>query len=691
VIGAAAIRFALEPLLGTAAPYMIFLLAVLVAAVRLGTGPTVAAIVLGAAAGTFLFVPPRFTFAPLPPDRVPYLLAYFIICVGILLFARAMNTRTANLRAGEERLAAEAREQRLIDAAHDYAIYELDRDGRIVTWNKGAERLKGWKAEEIIGQPYTVLHPPESRARNAANRELKIAEEKGRFEEEAPRMRKDGSVFAAHVSLFPLRDERGEVTGFVKVTRDLSDRSKAGRDILETRRRMEGIVQSAMDAIITIDEEQRIVLFNPAAEKIFGYSADQVLGKPVTMLIPEQFREGHAAHVRRFFESGVVNRPLIGANGIELKALRGSGEEFPIEASISQVTVAGERVGTIILRDITERRTSEEARALLAREVDHRAKNALAVAQALVTLTKADNIQDFADSVRGRIAALGRAHSLLSQSHWRGAPLEQLMRDELSPYAKDGQLVLEGTAINISASAVQSLSLLFHELATNAVKHGALGRESGKVKVAWALGRESLKIQWSESGGPPVEQPRDEGFGSRLLRQVAGRQLNAQIDFRWDPQGLRVEIGLPAELFMAQPSPAQPAYDDAEEGRTPQKPEDHRKILLVEDEELVALELSAELSRLGWAIVGPAGTLAEAQALLSKEVDAAVLDVNLHGRSIFPVAEQLQKLRVPFVFCTGYEIVDPQGRFPDAPVIRKPARPAAVSAALADLLKLRTH
>ena len=687
---AAIIRFALTPLLGSSVPYLFFILAVLVAAVRLGTGPAVCSTIVGAAAATLLFVQPRLGFL-LPPDRAPYLAAYLVISSGVVVFARRLDVRRAQLDMREERVANEAREQRLINAAHDYAIYELDREGKIITWNKGAERMKGWKAEEIIGQPYTVLHPPESRARNAPNRELTIAAETGRFEEEAVRMRKDGSVFAAHVSMFPLRDEHGEVTGFVKLTRDISDRSRAGRAILESRRRMEGIVQSAMDAIITIDESQRVVLFNPAAEKVFGYSADKVLGQPVTILIPERFRPRHDDYVRRFFDSGVLNRPLGRDGEGDLKALRSSGEEFPIEASISQVTVDGERVGTIILRDITERRTSEEARLLLAREVDHRAKNALAVAQALVTLTKADNIHDFAEAVRGRIAALGRAHSLLSQSHWRGAPLEQLIRDEISPYAKEGQLDLQGPAINCSASSVQSLSLLFHELATNAVKHGALGHEDGLVKIAWSLGAESLTVQWTERGGPRVKEPAEEGFGSRLLRQVSGRQLNAQIDFHWDPAGLRVEVKLPAELFMREVASGKNAEADGTLQPEPGNRVSHRKILLVEDEELVALELSAELSRLGWAIVGPAATLAEAQALLSNHFDAAVLDVNLRGHPIYPVAEQLEKLRVPFVFCTGYEMVDPEGRFPNVPVIRKPAHPAAVSAALSDLLKARSH
>ncbi len=683
------LRQALAPLVGSYAIWVTFILAVLASAIRLGTGPAIAATLASAVVGTFAFVPPAYRFGILDAGYLWNAGSFLLICGGILFFSRKLELQRFELDNREKHFASEAREQRLIDAAQDYAIYELDAEGRIVTWPKGAERLKGWKADEIIGKPYSVLHTPESQAKNAPGRELKIAAETGRFEEEAPRMRKDGTIFAAHVSLFPLRDGQGEVTGSVKVTRDISDRSKAGKAILETRRRMEAIIQSAMDAIVTIDEELHIVLFNPAAEKIFGYSASEVLGEPVTMLYPERNRPEQTHFLQDFFASKVLNERIEGDD--LLVAMRRSGEEFPIEASISQVTVGGECVGTIILRDITERKMNEEARALLAREVDHRAKNALAVAQAVVALTKADTIEEFAEAIRGRIAALGRAHSLLSQSQWRGAPLDRLIRDELQPYAKEGQLVLEGEQVTCAASAVQSLSLLVHELATNAVKHGALGHDKGTVTVAWTLGPDALTLRWTERGGPRVSAPKGEGFGSRLLREVSGRQLDAEMDFDWNTKGLGVEIRLPAEMFVRGGSGYSREKVDATKDSGGSIDQERRRILVVEDEELVALELTVELSRRGWAIVGPAATLAEVQQLLSSDVDAAVLDVNLRGRPVYPVAEALRKQHIPFLFCTGYETVDPEGRFPDAPVIRKPAHPTAISEALTEMLKAKAH
>ena len=197
------------------------------------------------------------------------------------------------------------------------------------------------------------------------------------------------------------------------------------REILETKRRLEGIVDSAMDAIITIDERQKIILFNPAAERMFSVSQNEALGQPISRFIPHRFRAGHDEHIHRFRQTGVTGRRM-GALGA-ISGLRADGEEFPMEASISQVDVDGERLATVILRDITERIANEEARLLLAREVDHRAKNALAVVQALVSQTTAPTTEGFISAVRGRIGALGRAHSLLAQNRWQGGDMRKII------------------------------------------------------------------------------------------------------------------------------------------------------------------------------------------------------------------------------------------------------------------------
>lgn len=255
------------------------------------------------------------------------------------------------------------------------------------------------------------------------------------------------------------------------------------REVIETKRRLEGIVASAMDAIITIDERQCIVLFNPAAEQMFGVSRDDAMGQQISQFIPGRFRTGHDDHIRRFRNTGVTGRRM-GALGA-ISGLRADGQEFPVEASISQVEVEGERLSTVILRDITERLANEEARLLLTREVDHRAKNALAVVQALVSMTTAPTQEEFIEAVRGRVGALGRAHSLLAQNRWQGGDLGKIVADETAAYHKPGQLRCKGPKVVLTPNAVQPVSLLIHELATNAVKHGAFSSPAGKVDVQW--------------------------------------------------------------------------------------------------------------------------------------------------------------------------------------------------------------
>lgn len=566
------------------------------------------------------------------------------------------------------------------------AIFLTDEQQHCAFMNQAAEDLTGYAFHEIaaLDRPlHDIIHHIHPDGRRFPIEDCPINRafpDHNRMQGETTFVHKDGSFRQVAFTASPVRDEKSQVVGTIIEARSIEEEKAAGKALEESRRRLDAVVQSAMDAIITVDEAQRIVLFNPAAERMFGCSATDAIGRSLSIFIPERFRAKHDEHIRRFNEAGVTDRRM-GALGA-ISGLRANGEEFPIEASISQVTVGGERLSTVILRDITERKTSEEARSLLAREVDHRAKNALAVAQALISLTSAGTVETFASVIQGRIAALARAHSLLSQSQWRGAPLDQVIRDEVSIYCKDGQLDMGGPAITCSADAVQSLSLLFHELAANAVKYGALSCDSGRVRIAWKVSGEWLEIEWAENGGPPVKVPSVTGFGTRLLNQVAARQLDAKIEFDWKREGLGVSVLLPEEAFL----PRLNARARTAEAEEPPKAPGRRRVLLVEDEELIALQLSAELTHLGWQVVGPAASVAEAQTFLARDFDVAILDVNLRGRPVYPLAEELKRLRVPFVFCTGYEIADPDHRFPGTPVIRKPATATEVATAVTDAM-----
>jgi len=195
--------------------------------------------------------------------------------------------------------------------------------------------------------------------------------------------------------------------------------------------------------------------------------------------------------------------------------------------------------------DITDRREAEERQALLMREVDHRAKNALAVALSIVQLAPRDVPPDaFAAGITGRIAAMARTHSLLAAGGWQGAELRALVDAELAAYA--GHVAMEGPAVRLTAAAAQPVAMLLHELATNAAKHGALSTPEGRVELGWAPGPDGLRLTWQERGGPPLAGPPARGgFGSRLLNSLAKRQLGGAVELDWsDPAGLGVTITL---------------------------------------------------------------------------------------------------------------------------------------------------
>lgn len=200
--------------------------------------------------------------------------------------------------------------------------------------------------------------------------------------------------------------------------------------------------------------------------------------------------------------------------------------------------------------DITERKEAEERQNLLAREVDHRAKNTLAVVQSILRLSRAENVADYMSSVEGRVHALSRAHNLLSQSRWLGVSLNGLLEEELEPYRASGKTVLSGPDVALRSAAAQSLALAIHELSTNAAKYGALSSLDGRLSVQWAVNKGNLTIEWQEMDGPAVTPPNKRGFGTNILLGSVEKQLNGKVQLEWHPSGLACQIVIPANTSV---------------------------------------------------------------------------------------------------------------------------------------------
>src|SRR6266403_2009514 len=195
--------------------------------------------------------------------------------------------------------------------------------------------------------------------------------------------------------------------------------------------------------------------------------------------------------------------------------------------------------------DITERKQAEERQNLLAREVDHRAKNALALAQSIVRLTRGDDVKAYVQAVEGRISALARVHTILSLSSWQGAEIGKLVDEELAPYATGDQIEFRGSEIQLQPATAQTLALALHELVTNSAKYGALSTLSGRLIIGWEIHADVLQMVWEERNGPVVEKPASRGFGTRSVIASIESQLGGQAEFDWRSEGLICRLSVP--------------------------------------------------------------------------------------------------------------------------------------------------
>jgi PAS domain S-box-containing protein len=309
------------------------------------------------------------------------------------------------------------------------------------------------------------------------------------------------------------------------------------------------VVESSDDAIVTKDLNGIITSWNRGAEQIFGYKAEEVIGKPVTILIPADHPNEEPEILERIRRGERINH-------YETIRVRKDGTPLNISLTVSPVRdSSGKIVGASkIARDITERNRNETERrrveaqnSILAREAEHRTKNILTTVQATVRLTQAENVADFKSALDGRIQALANVNALFVESRWSGAELHDLVTQELTPYRRgDGTRVgIEGAAVLLEPNAAQAIAVILHELATNAAKYGALSVKDGRIVIAWSrLENGSLVLSWTETGGPTVTAPAHEGFGTRAMRAMT-RQASGEMRLDWRPAGIVCEIVLP--------------------------------------------------------------------------------------------------------------------------------------------------
>jgi len=307
------------------------------------------------------------------------------------------------------------------------------------------------------------------------------------------------------------------------------------------------IVESSDDAIIGKDLSGIITSWNSGAERIFGYGAEEIIGKPVTILMPPD---------RVNEEPDILARIRAGEriDHYETVRRRKDGTLVDISLTVSPVRNAQRMIvgASKIARDVTERKKMEKQRALLMAELSHRVKNTLAVVLSIERLSFAEQHDTNASrAFRARIQALAHAHGRLAESNGLSVSLRHLIEDELAPYrnSETSNAILSGPTVNLSARCALSLGLGIHELATNAAKHGALSSPKGLVQVTWQMKDDVLELEWRELGGPSVSPPSRTGFGRMLLEQGLNQEIACGVTMDFRPEGLRCTILIPRQEY----------------------------------------------------------------------------------------------------------------------------------------------
>jgi PAS domain S-box-containing protein len=559
------------------------------------------------------------------------------------------------------------------------AIYTTDAQGRITFYNRSAAELWGHHPELGSSQWCGSWHLywPDGRPLPHGECPMAIALKEGREVRgvEAIAERPDGTRVRFLPYPTPLRDASGRLVGAINLLMDITERHHAELESAQ----LAAIVVSSDDAIVSKTIEGRITSWNAGAARIFGYDASEMIGQPILRIIPPELHGEEKEILARLQRGERIEH-------YETVRVAKDGRRVDISLTVSPLrdrsgkVVGASKVG----RDITDRKRAEKLQRVLNDELAHRVKNTLAMVQAMASqsLVRAKSPADFVSSFTGRIQALAKAHTLLTKTSMQGADVMELVREQVLIGApNDSRISCSGPLLTLDAQAAVHLALLLHELATNARKHGALSVPTGRLAVTWQVrtnGGCSLLLSWKESNGPKVSAPSAHGFGRTLIEQtVRAHGGEASVDYRTD--GLTCEIKLPL------PETARPGIGiDAAPLKTSGGPsllaalDDRRtlqgkRILVIEDEPLVAMDMESTLTAAGCEVVGPAATLERAKLLIEESnCDAALLDVNLAGQPVDQLATLLTRNNLPFAFVTGYGREALPSGFRGAVVLGKP-------------------
>jgi PAS domain S-box-containing protein len=421
----------------------------------------------------------------------------------------------------------------------------MDRQGYLREVNNLAVDRWGYTREQVLNRPFWKA--PWWRGSEEVKARIRLATDQAAsglpFRDELRYWLADGSERIVDFAMYPIRDQSGAVMFVHPTGIDITERRQFEAALRESEQWLASIVESSDDAIVSKNLDGIITSWNRGAERIFGYTAEEAIGQPITIVIPQDRQNEERTILTRIRRGERIDH-------FETVRQRKRGSLIVISLTVSPVRNAeGKIVGASkIARDITEQKRNQEQIATLAREAEHRSKNLLANVQAAVMLSHSDTSEGLKQAIEGRIRALANVHSLFVESRWIGAELTSIATQELAPYFEtdETRVRIDGPQVLLEPNTAQATAVTLHELATNAAKYGALSAAKGKIDLTWLHEADGgLTIRWTEMGGPAVQTPTRQGFGGRIIEKMID-QLKGKARFDWRPEGLVCEINLRA-------------------------------------------------------------------------------------------------------------------------------------------------
>jgi PAS domain S-box-containing protein len=420
----------------------------------------------------------------------------------------------------------------------------MDLRGHLLEANDLSLQGCGYTREQVLDRPF--WDTPWWRGSEEIKEKIRFATQQAAsghvFCEELRYWVADGSEHIVDFAMHPIRDRSGTVMFLHPTGIDITGRKQTEAELSEREQRLRylaSIVESSDDAIVSKNLDGIITSWNKGAERVFGYTAEEAVGQPITIVIPDD-RLGEEREILTRIRRGER------IDHFETIRRRKHGSLIVVSLTVSPVNDAAGKIAgaSKIARDITEQKRVQEQIAALAREAEHRTKNILATVQAAVNLSQSATTEGLKRAIEGRIQALANVNSLFVATRWIGADLSTIASRELAPYSEQdkSRLRINGPPVLLEPNTAQTIAVALHELATNAAKYGALSGAHGQVEVAWSHGADGrLVLRWTETGGPAVKEPTRKGFGRRIIEQMIAQQ-KGKTRFDWRAEGLACEI-----------------------------------------------------------------------------------------------------------------------------------------------------